>query len=277
MNTKQAIKAKIFLELHKKAKILVLPNAWDATSAQIFEQAGFSAIGTTSAGIANVLGYAEPEHIPRDEMLKAIARIVKAVTVPVTADIEAGYSSTPEGVAETIKMVIAAGAVGVNTEDTPGNEKEVVQSVENQVERIKAARAAASFPFVINARTDLYLFNLGDPNTRLKEIIHRGNAYLEAGADCIFVPGVSDSAIITSLVHEIRGPINILANAGVPAVSTLERLGVKRVSVGSGPMRATLSLIRHIAIELLTEGTYEAFTTDAISYAEANQFFKTND
>ena|SRR3990167_3809319 len=134
-NNTQALKEKTFYDLHKCKNILVLPNAWDAASARIFEQAGFSAIGTTSAGIATSLGFAEPEKISLDEMLKAIERIVKSVSVPVTADIEAGYASTAAGVADTIKKVIATGAVGVNLEDTPGSNDNAIQEIAIQVER----------------------------------------------------------------------------------------------------------------------------------------------
>jgi len=235
-NNTQALKAKTFYDLHKCKDILVLPNAWDSASARVFEQAGFSAIGTTSAGIATSLGFAEPEKISLDEMLKAIERIVKAVSVPVTADIEAGYASTAAGVADTIKKVIATGAVGVNLEDTPGSNGNAIQEIAIQVERIKATRNAANscnFPFVINARTDLFLFNIGDENTRFDSVVQRVNAYIEAGADCVFIPGIGDPKIIEALVRQVHGPINILANPDVPPIPELQRLGVARVSMGS--------------------------------------------
>ncbi len=274
--TEHYLKTKNFEVMHQAPNILILPNAWDAASARVFEQAGFHAIGTTSAGIAASLGYREPERIPRDEMLQAIQRIIHAVQLPVSADIEAGYASTPEGVAETVRMVIMSGAVGVNLEDSPGIGDHPLQEIESQLERIKAARYAAisaGIPLFINARTDIYLFGIGDPNTRFEQVVHRANAYLEAGADSIFVPGIGDSKIIASLVKEILGPINILANPGVPSIPELQQLGVARVSLGSGPMRATLGLVRRIAEELVANGTYKTFTTDAISYSEVNQFF----
>lgn len=276
-NQTQKIKAKIFYDLHYGKEILVLPNAWDAASARVFEQSGFSAIGTTSAGIATSLGFAEPEQISLDEMLKAIERIVKSVSVPVTADIEAGYASTPAGVADTIKKVIATSAVGVNIEDTPGSNGALIQDTEIQVDRIRAAREAANecdFPLVINARTDLFLFKIGDEVTRFDDVVQRANAYLSAGADCVFIPGVSDPAIIASLVNAVNGPINILANPGVPSISELQKLGVARVSLGSGPMRATMALVRHMSEELLKKGTYHSFTDNTIPYGEVNQFFK---
>jgi 2-methylisocitrate lyase-like PEP mutase family enzyme len=272
----QINKTQKFLEMHRSPSILVLPNAWDVASARIFEQAGFGAIGTTSAGIAASLGYREPERISRDEMLQTVKRIIDSVQLPVSVDIEAGYSSTSEGVGETVKMMCHAGAVGINLEDSPGIDDQPLQEIEAQVERIKVARQAAQLmncPLVINARTDIYLFGVGNPETRFGEVVKRANAYLNAGADCVFVPGVGDSKIIASLVNEIHGPINILANTGVPAIQQLQELGVARVSLGSGPMRATLGLIRRISQELFTSGTYDTFTTNTIPYSEVNQFF----
>lgn len=277
INKKHIEKAEIFHDLHKARDILVLPNAWDCASARVFEQAGFPAIGTTSAGIAVSLGFTEPEKISLDEMLKVIERIVKAVSIPVTADIEAGYASTANGVAETIKRVIATGAVGVNLEDTPGVNGADIQTLEIQIERINAARHAAhelNFPLLINARTDLFLFKIGDEQSRFDQVVMRANAYLKAGADCIFIPGVGDPVIIETLVRAVHGPINILANPNVPSIPGLQRLGVARVSLGSGPMRATMALIRNMATELLQNGTYTTFTDQTIPYAEVNQFFK---
>ncbi len=273
----QENKARTFYSLHQGQNILVLPNAWDASSAKLFEQAGFHAIGTTSAGIATSLGYAEPEKISREDMLMSIRRIVDSVSLPVSADIEAGYASTAKGVAETVEMVIAAGAVGANIEDSPGIENEPLLSIEQYIERLQAAREAANrtlSPFVINARTDIYLFNIGDKSNQFSQVVARANRYLEAGADCIFVPGIGDPNIIARLAQEINGPINILANPGVPTTSELQKLGVKRVSTGSGPMRSTLTLIRQIANELFTEGSYKNFTTDIIPYNEVNAFFQ---
>lgn len=273
----QENKAQKFYSLHQGKNILVLPNAWDASSARLFEQAGFHAIGTTSAGIALSLSYAEPEKISREEMLLSIRRIVNSVSIPVSADIEAGYASTAEGIAETVEMVIVAGAVGVNIEDSPGIGNQPLLGIEHYLEHLQAAREAANrthSPFVINARTDIYLFNIGDKNHQFSQVVERANRYLEAGADCIFVPGVGDPNTIAKLVQEINGPINILANPGVPTTNELQQLGVKRVSTGSGPMRATLTLIRQIAKELFLEGSYKSFTTDIISYNEANAFFQ---
>ena len=275
-NTTPMNKAKKFYDLHKAENVLVLPNAWDVSSARLFELAGFQAIGTTSAGMAHSLGYAEPEKISREEMMSSIKRIVDAVSLPVSADIEAGYADTAEGVADTIKLVIATGAVGANIEDSPGLGGNPLLDLKNQIERLQAAREAANsshLPFVINARTDIYLFNIGEPNTQLNQVVERANHYLAAGADCVFIPGIGDCNIIDHLVREIHGPINILVNPNVPSTMELQQLGVKRISTGSGPMRATLALIRKIADELLTEGTYKNFTVNSISYSEVNALF----
>lgn len=275
----QRQKAADFLKLHQGPRILVLPNAWDAASARIFEQAGFRAIGTTSAGVAYSLGYPDRQKIRREEMLETVTRIARSVSVPVTADMEAGYAATPEEVANTARAVIAAGAVGMNFEDGTDDPANPLAEISLQVEKIRAIREAASaagVPLVLNARADVYLAAVGKPEERFKLAIRRVTAYREAGADCLFVPGVSDPEVIAGLVQEAPGPVNILATAGTPPVQELEALGVARVSVGSGPMRAVLSLVRRIAAELHDAGSYAAFTQDTIPYAEANRLFSTS-
>ena len=271
---RQRAKAVQLREMHAAPPILLLPNAWDVTSARLFEEAGFRAVATTSAGIANLLGYTDGQGISRDGMLSMVERIARALSVPVTADMEGGYSSTPEGAAATAKAVIDAGAVGMNFEDGTNNAKAPLVELELQVARVKAIRAAADaagVPLVLNARTDVYFVQSGDPAGCFDHAVLRANAYRAAGADCLFVPGVSDRDIIARLVRAIHGPINILAGEGTPRVSALEQLGVARVSVGSGPMRATMALTRRIAIDLLKTGTYASYTTDSISHAEANE------
>lgn len=267
--------------LHHGSRILVLANAWDAASARIFEVAGSRAIGTTSAGIANTLGRADGQRIGRYQMLEVVKRIANMVSIPVTADMEAGYGDTPEAVADTARAVMEAGAVGMNLEDCASQGKNalanVLADVSLQVERIKAIREAAAtagIAFVLNARTDVFLRAVGEPATRLDHAIRRANAYRQAGADCLFVPGVTDRELIHRLAKDITGPINILAVAGSPPVAELEKIGVARVSVGSGPMRAAMGFTRHIAKELLETGAYSAFTERAIPFAEMNQLFE---
>jgi 2-methylisocitrate lyase-like PEP mutase family enzyme len=271
--TQQRAKALQLRELHSAPPILILPNAWDVTSALLFEEAGFRAVATTSAGIANLLGYTDGQGIDRNGMLSMVARIAHALAVPVTADMEAGYSATPEGAAATAKAVIEAGAVGMNFEDGTNDPGAPLFELELQVARVKAIRAAADaagVPLVLNARTDVYFVQSGDPTTIFNHAVLRANAYRAAGADCLFVPGVSDADVISRLVRAIKGPVNILAGAGTPPAAALEKLGVARVSVGSGPMRATMALTRRIGKDLLETGTYTSFTVDSISHAEAN-------
>jgi 2-methylisocitrate lyase-like PEP mutase family enzyme len=271
-----ADKAELLRSLHRAPPILVLPNAWDAATARVFEAAGFPAVATTSAGVAASLGYPDGGAVPANEMIEAVARIARAVHVPVTADIENGYAAGPDAVADMVLRVVAAGAVGVNLEDYMPGAPELID-VTLQADKIKAvvrATEIAGVRVVVNARTDVFLREIGEPGRRLDVAIERGKAYLAAGADCIFVPGARDPATISALVAAIGGPINILATAGAPPVGELEKLGVARVSVGSGPMRAALALVRDVARELKTRGTFTTFTTNAFPYDELNELMR---
>ncbi len=272
----QRAKALQFRTMHTSGDLLVLPNAWDAGSARIFEQAGFHAIGTTSAGIAYALGYADGEQMRREMMLDAVRRITRAVAVPVTADCEAGYAVTREALAETVQAAIGAGAVGMNIEGSQPSDGQLI-AVDRMVEKIQTIRRvaeAAGLALVINARTDVYLHAIGAPASRFDHAVSRANAYREAGADCLYVPGVTDAEIIGRLVHMINGPVNIMVNPGCPSTAELTRLGVARVSLGAGPMRATLSLVRRIATELAAHGTYSDFLESMLSRAECNRLFE---
>ena len=256
--------------------MLVLPNAWDAASARLIESEGFPAIATTSAGVAAALGYPDGGVVPPNEMIEAIARIVRSVKLPVTADIEHAYAATPDAVADVVLRVIAAGAVGINLEDcVPGATD--LEPLALQVDKIKAiikASTKAGVRIVINARTDGFLRSFGAPETRLGIAIERGKAFLEAGADCVFVPGVRDAATIGALVKGIGGPVNVLAVDGSPSIPELEALGVARVSLGSGPMRATMAVLRDIARELKSTGTFTSFTKNAMTFDEVNDLMK---
>ena len=269
----QAAKAERLRELHSGPRILVLPNAWDVASAKVFARhASCQAIATTSAGVAASLGYPDGEHVPREEMLEAVGRIASAVAVPVTADLEAGYGDA----AGTARAAVAAGAVGLNIEDGRGGRSERLVAVGRQTAEIAAIRASgeeSGVRLVVNARTDVFLREVGDPSGRLARAVERANAYLAAGADCAFVPGVADAELIERLVEAIDGPLNVLAGAGTPPVVELERLGVARVSVGSRPMRATLALARRMSAELLERGGY-AFAEDALSFGELAALFE---
>jgi len=276
MDNTRAVKAQQFQRMHLGPEILVIANAWDAASARVFEQAGIRAVGTGSAGVAFSHGFRDDEFIPREVMLRAIGEMVRAVDVPVTADILSGLGDTPEAVAQTIREVIELGASGVNIEDGSDIGGPHLVDVELHCDRIRAAREAArksGVDIVVNARTDSYWLKLGEDDERLKVSIARANRYREAGAHCLFVPGPADAALIGTLVKEIAGPINILAVPGCPHVTELQALGVRRLSQGSGPMRASMMLIRRIARDLIDSGTYARFHLDAIPYPEANALF----
>jgi len=268
--TNQAIQ---FRQLHRGPHALILPNAWDVVSARIFEEAGFPAIATTSAGIAFSLGYPDGERIPREEMLARIARIARAVHVPVTADIESGYGPTPEDAAKTTRGLIQAGVAGMNLEDASGRPDQPLNSLELAVEKIRASREAAvqlRAQIVINARTDVYLLAGGNPDADYSEALRRLLAFRDAGADCVFAPGLKDAETIGRLAKAVECPLNILAGPGMPSIPELEKLGVARISVGSGPIRATLGLLRRVAEELKTSGTYTAMEA-AVPHAEVNR------
>ena len=270
----QKKKAEAFRALHAGPAILVLPNAWDVASARVFEEAGFPAVATSSAGIAASLGYPDGERISRGEMTKAVARIAKALKVPLSADLEAGYGPTPKAVQLTVEAAIDAGAVGMNLEDATEDRIRPLYAPEVQAERIRTARSAADrlgVKFFINARTDVLLKQVGAEAARFDHVVRRSLAYKEAGADGLFVTGVSDPALIARLVKAVGLPLNVIASAATPPVAELQKLGVARLSLGSGPMRAALGLTRRIATELRSSGTYGALLEGAIPYAEVNQ------
>jgi 2-methylisocitrate lyase-like PEP mutase family enzyme len=269
-------KAELFRSLHTGREVLVLPNVWDVASARIIEECGFPAIATTSAGIAFSLGYADGEKIPKEEMFAAVGRIARAVKVPVTADVEAGYGDRPEDAAITARAVIEAGAVGMNLEDATGDSLQPLVELQLQLEKIGAVREMAArfkMPLVLNARTDVYLLQVGDPEKRYDETVRRLKAFRDAGADCVFVPGLRDSATIGRLVADMSFPLNILGGPGSPSIQELRKLGVARVSLGSGPMRATLGLLRRLTEEIKSAGTYEAMSGSP-SHAEMNTLMK---
>lgn len=251
-------KAESLRALHVPGRPILLPNAWDAATARIVEHAGFPAVATTSAGIAFSAGYPDGEEIPVGRMLEAVAGICDAVSVPVTADLERGYGAGADDLGRLTGTLLDAGAVGLNLEDAGREPGKLVES-SLHVEKIRAVRDAGArrgVPVVVNARTDVYLERWGAEGDRFEEAARRGEAYRDAGADCVFIPGITDEAVIGALVQRLGCPINVLAGAGSPSVENLARLGVARISLGSGPMRAAMSLVLRLAEELRTSGTY---------------------
>jgi 2-methylisocitrate lyase-like PEP mutase family enzyme len=348
-----AQKASRLLELHHGSQPLVLINAWDAASAAMIEHCGLPAIATSSAAMANALGFPDGQYLPWPQMLDAVARVCRAVKVPVTADIESGFAANVTALETSITQIIQAGAVGVNLEDVmPANpalqddglQRDDLQSAnpknadfqnavpENrgaantspqnadpknvaaksaepvrhgsplfplpeQIARIQAARRAAhaaGIHLVINARTDAYWQAGVSPAEAMRGTLERGKAYLRAGADCIFIPGLRNPDHIKTIIDHLSAdylpttdpravhqesvhrvaPVNILAGPGVPSIPDLTKLGVKRVSYGSGPHRAAMGLLRRMAEEARTSGTFKALTEGAVPYEEINGLFQ---
>lgn len=268
MTSGHSAKVQVFRALHSGPGF-VLPNAWDAGSARILEHVGFPAIATTSAGIAWSRGVPDGGTVGRDTMLECIGAIVAAVEVPVSADLEAGYGETADDVAATVASAVDVGAVGGNLEDARDGE---VFGIDEAVDRIAAARAAAPRgAFVLNARTDTYFAGTtGDP---FAETVERAGRYLEAGADCIFVPGVVEAGTIRRLAAAIPGPLNVVAGlANTIDAPMLCSLGVTRVSLGGSLARAALSMLERAGHELMASGTL-GFLDGAISYADLQQRF----
>ena len=277
----QKEKAELFLKYHHDKEILVLLNSWDIGSSKLIEVSGYKAVATTSMGVAASLGYPDCQVITLSEVIQITTGIVNALKVPVSVDIEAGYGNNLNEVIESVKKIIATGIVGVNIEDSLDLSPVLIDEIEF-CERISAIRALSDslgFHLVINARTDSFYVSSGSQPEKLSESIKRGNKYREAGADCIFVQPVWEKETISALVKEINAPINILANptigAGVtPSIKELQDLGVARVSLGSGLMKATLALIKKVADELSEKGTYNILLETLIPLPDAAMAYK---
>jgi 2-methylisocitrate lyase-like PEP mutase family enzyme len=273
-------KAERFAEMHREGCFL-LPNAWDVGSALVLESAGFPAVATTSAGIAFSLG--KPDHdffaehadgrVDRETMMRRIREIAGGSSVPVSADLEEGFGESPETVAATIMMALAAGAAGGNIEDFTGERARPLYDTALAAQRIRAARAAidaAGEPFVLVGRTDALL-----TGGSLDEAVQRANQYLAAGADCAFVPGAGDAATIGTLVREIDGPLNVVMGLTGNALSLddLRSLGVRRVTVGGSIARAMYRHLLDAARELAGRGTF-SYATDQLSQNDLNDLFR---
>lgn len=271
----QIDQARAFRRMHDRSAILLLPNAWDAGSARLFAQRGFAAIATTSAGMAWSLGYADGEQAPLSEVLAAIARIVRVVDLPVTADIESGYGETAQAVAATVRATIAAGAVGINLEDgLPGHGP--LRPITEAAARIRAAREAADavgVPIVINARVDNWMQHSDTPAAeRLADAVARAHAYLAAGADGIYPIGLADPATLAALVQAVDAPINVAAGPAMPDLTELKRLGVARVSTATRFATLALAAVDQAAAALRASGRFDALAS-TFTYPDAQRLF----
>ncbi len=258
-------------ELHRPGEPVIMFNVWDAASGRILEELGAPAVATSSAAVAWLEGFPDGQHISRERMLAGVKRVASAVRVPVTADLEGGYGLSVQDAAATARGSIEAGAVGLNFEDT--GEPGTIVDIDLQCERLEAMVEMGQrlgVPLVINARTDVFLEDIGpDDAWRLQQAIDRGKRFLQAGAACVFVPGVTDEPTIEAIVKGIPGPVNILASVTSPPVPRLAQLGVARVSVGGAPYGHVLAHFRRAAEQTLREGTFN-FASDRIPHAELN-------
>ena len=268
----QAEKAEEFRRLHDRREVLVLPNAWDVPSARVFEDEGFPAVATSSAGMLVSLGYPDGEGIPRWEFVAAVRRISRVLSVPLSVDVVGGFGDTPGGVASSVGAVIRAGAVGINIEDFVHSTKKLLP-VEKQKSRLRALirlRDSLRVPFVINARTDALRYAPGDEDAKMMEAIGRAEAYRDLGADCVYPMGLTDGASISRFVKALDFPTNVMVRKGLPAVPELERLGVARVSFGPSASYATMGLLKRASKEIREKGTFSSLIEGAVTFDELN-------
>jgi 2-methylisocitrate lyase-like PEP mutase family enzyme len=268
----QKDRAEDFRALHHGKQILILPNAWDVPSARVFENEGFPAVATSSAGLMVSLGYPNGQVISRDEYVSAVQKIAHVLSIPLSADIVAGFGETPREVLATVKAVLEAGAIGINIEDFAHATKKLFP-VEGQVEKLKTIRKigeTTGIHLVVNARTDAFRFAPGEEEARLREAIRRAMAYRDAGADCVYPMGLVDAASIRVFVQALDFPTNVMVRKGLPRVDELERLGVARVSFGPSASYAAMGLLKRAAREVLEKGTYESLVEGAITFDELN-------
>lgn len=248
-----------FRILHAPGNILVLPNAWDAASARVAEDCGAAAIATSSAAVAWSQGYGDGEKIPKETMLSVVADIVRVARIPVSADSEAGYSDDPESVGDFVVALARAGAVGINLEDG----RSPPELLAAKIAAIKRACALASVDVFVNARTDVYLKALVPAENAVAESIARGERYRDAGADGLFVAGVTDAAAMRKISTAVNLPLNVLVRPGMVPIAQLRDAGVRRVSTGSETRRAALGAYRRAAKELLEQGRYDTLYSEA--------------
>lgn len=261
-------RAAAFADLHRPGRPLILPNAWDAASAALVARAGAKAIATTSAGVSWAYGVPDGGHLDPTDVVTAAAGIVGAVDVPVSIDIEGGYSD----VAQLVENLLGMGVVGINLEDSPGESGEVLRTASAQAARIALVRSTAQragIPLWINARTDTVLFGAVAREQQVVATLARARAYADAGADSLFVPGVSDPDVILALV-EGPLPLNVMVGPGSPSVATLANLGVARISLGSAIAQGAYPVAARAAVAVLDHGDYRPLE-GALDYGALNQ------
>jgi 2-methylisocitrate lyase-like PEP mutase family enzyme len=271
MSSPNSTSAAEFHRLHREG-LLVLPNAWDAGTARLIESLGAKAIATSSAAVAWSHGYADGDRLPVALLVETVSEIARVVKVPITVDVEGGYSGDPSQAADTVAAVIDAGGVGINIEDGAGDPG----LLRAKIEQVRATASRLGVELFVNARTDVYLKNLVPAERRLEETLARAGGYRAAGADGIFVPGVTDPSEIRTIASEVGLPLNVLARAGLPPASELARLGVRRLSAGSGIGTAAFGRIASLATQFLRAGDSDPLIEGAMPYADVNALMATS-
>ena len=260
---------KTFRSLHAQNDILILPNAWDAGSAKVIEDAGAKAIATSSAGVAWALGYPDGDVLNPRMLADLTARITDVIRIPLSVDFEGGYTKNPAKVAENLKPIIDAGAVGINIEDG----EDSPELLAKKIEKARKAAESAGVNLFINARTDVYLAEIGSPESRVGETIDRAARYRDAGADGIFVPGLSEHSDIKAIVSEVKMPVNLMAYPGLPAAEELKKLGVKRLSSGTAIPQMIWSRVEELAKGFLATGESKPLFNNSMAYGKLQKLF----
>jgi 2-methylisocitrate lyase-like PEP mutase family enzyme len=262
--------ARKFHELHRGPEILRLPNAWDAGSARQIESLGAKAIATTSAGVAWAHGYPDGDDLPLEMLIATVREVARVVSIPVSADIEGGYSDDPREVGDVVAAVIDAGAVGINLEDGGGPPDLLVA----KIEQARAAAERAGVELFVNARTDVYLRGLASGEAAVEETTRRARLYADAGADGVFAPGAVEPGEIRALAAAIDRPLNVLARPGLPDAAALQALGVRRLSAGSGICQSLYGQTKRLTEGFLKDGASEPMSEGAMAYPEINALFQ---
>lgn len=266
--------ARRFSRMHINGGMFVLPNVWDAGSAFVFEKQGFKAVATSSAGVAYALGYPDGEDITLDDLALCVEQIARRIDIPLSVDFERGYGETAEQVKKNAKSLLYSGAVGFNIED--GLADGTLEDNDLQIVKIKSLyelKKELDISFVINARTCAYWLDVADEETNLKIALDRGNTFKAAGADCVFIPGAMDKDTVAKLVNGINAPINIVLNPKFYDFKQLESIGVKRLSMGSAPVRSVFNNLIGIA-QNLKNNNIDNLLNHTFSYDEANEYFQ---
>jgi 2-methylisocitrate lyase-like PEP mutase family enzyme len=264
----QPAKGKILYDLHHNGKLLVLPNVWESLGAAMLEDIGYPAVATASGATAFSNGYHDGEKIPFNDLLNILQRIVNSVNVPVTADIESGYAGDNATLAENIRRVIGIGIAGINFEDSHHDEQKLIP-IDEQCEKIfliKKVSTEMGMPLFINARTDVYIKrnNLSDEE-KLSQILLRGKAYKDAGANGLYPIFLKDKNAISTIIKEVDLPVNILLLPGIPNFNELKEIGVARLSLGPGFLKVAINAMKNVAEKLLNFDGMNEITQNPVS------------